>query len=201
MGREATCSCRAGAHSETARALLESSEIRVRGATLKLRAAPGSLRGLSVVGDDLVFEVDGQAWRLTLGATEAGKWQHKLTTPPPTLAAKLGVSTDTPAFVVGTVDDLELAQALRGATTSDPAGASVLLAVVDHPAVLDEALATHHRMACPGVWMVYRKGAQAEPGDQAIRTRLRALGYADHKTCAVSASWTATRYARKRAAG
>lgn len=197
MGREATCPCQAGAHRETVRAMLEADEIRVRGATLKLRAAPTSLQRLAVAGDDLVFEAEGQPWRLSLGAVEAGKWLIKLTTPPPTLATKLGVSADKPAFIVGTVDDADLAAALHGATTADPARASVLLAVIASLDDLGEALRVHGGMACPGIWMVYRKGRAAEPGDPAIRERLRSLGYADHKTCGVSAVWTATRYARK----
>lgn len=197
MGREATCPCQAGTHRETVRAMLEADEIRVRGPVLKLRAAPASLQRLAVEGDDLVFEAEGQPWRLGLGATEAGKWLTKLTTPPPTLAAKLGVSADKPALVVGEVEDAELAAALHGAATAEPARASVLIAVIISLADLDETLAVHAGMACPGVWLVYRKGRAAEPGDQALRERMRNLGYVDHKTCGVSAVWTATRYARK----
>jgi hypothetical protein len=196
MGREATCLCRACSHTEPVRALLESAELRLRGATLKRRLAISSVAAPQVVGDDLVFRAEGEDWRLALGQAEAQKWLQKLTTPPPSLAAKLGISAAKPAWVAGPVEDEALAAALQGATTPDPAAAHVLLAVVANEASLERALALHGSMPCAAVWLVYRKGPAAVPGDTAIRALLRSRGYMDHKSCAVSEAWTATRYAR-----
>jgi hypothetical protein len=195
MGREAHCACTLGAHTEAVKALLESDAVIVRGATLKRRFARPSLSALAVSAGALQFRCGADVVSLALGADEAARWLHKLQAPPPTLAAKLGISAERPAAVQGPTDDAELAQALQGATTDVMQQASVLLAVVATEAQLEQALAVHAGMPCPGLWVVHGKGRVAF-GDTAVRTLMRARGYTDHKSCAVSGTLTATRYHR-----
>lgn len=197
MGREAQTLATVGSHTEAVKALLEATELILRGATLKRRYAVAALQAVRVQGDRLQFNAGDEAVALQLGAAEAGKWQARLTTPPPTLAAKLGVSAASPALVLGPVDDAALAAALQGATTTRAADAALLLAVVASPADLTQALACHAPLATPVLWVVHGKGRSATLGDTAIRSTLRAQGYIDNKTTAVSDRLTATRYVRR----
>jgi len=197
MGREAQAPCAIGAARETARLLLESREIVVRGATLRRRFEIAALAALRVEGGALRFEAGGEPVTLELGAAEAGKWLRKLQAPPPTLAARLGIGPDRPAAVHGPVDDATLAEALAGATTDDPARATALVAVVRSLAQLDAAIAAHAGLGCRHLWVVHEKGRDAALGDTAIRTALRGRGYIDSKSSAVSERLTATRYARR----
>lgn len=197
MGREAQTQATVAGHTEAVKALLEATELILRGATLKRRYAVAALQALRVQGDSLHFSAGGEPVALQLGAVEAGKWLARLTTPPPTLAAKLGVSAASPALVLGPVDDAALAAALQGATTPHAADAALLLAVVASPADLDQAVARHAGLATAVLWVVHGKGRSATLGDTAIRSTLRACGYVDNKTSAVSDRLTATRYVRR----
>lgn len=198
MGREAVARCAIGAQSEDVKALLESRELILRGAALKRRYALADLQRPRVEGDALCFEAGAEAVALQLGAAEAARWLQRITTPPPTLAAKLGIGPESPAAVFGSVDDdAELAAALQGARCEDPQQASVLVAVVLTAEELAAALRLHAGLPCRGLWLVHAKGGKsAALGDGAIREALRALGYKDTKSCAVSERLTATRYQR-----
>lgn len=195
VGREAQCACTVGAHTEAAKVLLEGTEIIVRGTTLKRRYARASITALQLAGAALQFRSGADVVSLALGADEATRWLNKLQTPPPTLAAKLGIGAERPAAVLGPTDDAALAQALQGATTDVMPQATVLLAVVAAAADLERALAVHAGMPCPGLWVVRGKGRVAF-GDTAVRALMHARGYRDHKSCAVSDALTATRYHR-----
>ncbi len=197
MGHEASGRCTLGARSETVRALLESTLIILRGPTLKRQIALPGVTELRVEGSSLCFTTEGEPVVLVLGTDEARKWFKKISTPPPTLAAKLGVSEKTPALVLGDASDVALTEALAGATTKRAQDAAMLVAVVLSEADLDRALAKHANMPCPAIWLVHVKGKAAALGDSAIRTRLRASGYMDNKISAVSERYTATRYARR----
>ena len=195
MGREAQAPCAIGATRETAKLLLESREIIVRGPTLRRRFGIAALAGVRIDGGALRFEADGETVALELGAAEAAKWLQKMQAPPPTLAAKLGIGPDRPAAVHGVVDDPALAEALAGATTDDPARATALVAVVRSLAQLDAAIAAHAALGCRHLWVVNEKGRDAALGDTPVRAALRGRGYIDSKTSAVSDRLSATRYA------
>ena len=182
--------------SESVHALLESRELILRGKTLQRRFALADLGRLRLSAEDLCFSVAGESVSLRLGAVEAAKWLGRIQTPPPTLASKLGIGPGQPAAVFGPVDDdAELAAALIGARTSRPADAVVLVAAVFSLDELAQALQVHASMPCKAVWMVHAKGGKAAAlGDGAIRDVLRARGYKDNKTSAVSTQLTATRY-------
>ena len=198
MGHEANCQCRAGSESAPAKALLESTELILRGA-IKRRYALASIAQVQVRGADLQFLAGGEAVTLELGADEAAAWARKLLKPPPSLAAKLGVGPDQPVYVLGSVQDPALATALQGAVTGDAAQARQWLAVLLKPADLQDLLRALQAKPAAAVWAVYQKGqkgAAATPGDAAVREALRSAGYRDNKTSAVSETLTATRYAR-----
>ncbi len=197
MGREAQCQCTLNQRSHSVHAQLESSTLILRGATLKRNFQIPALTDLRSEDGMLRFMAGGENIALALGRTEAPKWLKKMTTPPPSLATKLQIHPGAPAFVYGHADDPALVAALSGATTNHPAEANVLVAVVLQDDDLSAAIALHATMPCPAVWVVYRKGPTAVPGEKAIRQRLRAVGYMDNKVSAVSNQLTATRYARQ----
>ncbi len=200
MGREATCAARVGQESaDEVKALLESTAIVLRGA-LKRRWALAALQQLRVEDQSLCFEADGEAVALALGEAEAARWLKKLQTPPPTLAAKLGISPETPALLMGPTRgtlDPALAEALGQGLTGNPRTARMLVAVVQSPAELARMADFHADMICKTVWVVHPKGPAAYPSDGEVRAEMRSRGYVDNKTSAVSEQLTATRYVRR----
>ncbi len=199
MGREASCTARVGSETAESTALLESTTVVLRGA-LKRKWAIAALQNLRVEGEELRFDVGDEAVALTLGEKEAGKWLAKLQAPPPTLAAKLGVSADNPALLIGpTVGTLDpaLAEALSHGLTGNVKVARMLVAVISKPGELERMADFHATMLCKTVWVVHQKGRDAYPSDGEIRMELRSRGYVDNKTTAVSDTLTATRYVRK----
>lgn len=199
MGREASCTARVGAETAEAKALLESTTVVLRG-DLKRRWDIAALQQLRVEGDELRFNVGDEEVALVLGEKEAGKWLTKLQTPPPTLAAKLGVSAENPALLIGpTIGPLDpaLAEALAGGLTTNPRQARMLVAVLSKPSELPRMADYHAGMICKTVWVVHPKGPDASPSDTEIRLELRSRGYVDNKTSAVSDKLTATRYVRR----
>jgi hypothetical protein len=199
MGREASCTARVGSETAEATALLESTTVVLRG-DLKRRWDIAALQGLRVEGEELRFEAGEEAVALVLGEKEAGRWLKKLQTPPPTLAAKLGVSAENPALLIGpTVGTLDpaLAEALAGGITSNVREARMLVAVLSKPSELERMAEFHASMICKTVWVVHPKGPGASPSDAEVRTALRGWGYVDNKTSAVSEKLTATRYVKR----
>ncbi|CAM3772761.1 hypothetical protein [Roseateles saccharophilus] len=196
MGREASCTARVGQEAAEVDALLESTTVVLRGA-LKRRWDIAALQNLSVEGEELRFDADGDAVALVLGEKEAQRWLKKLQTPPPTLAAKLGVSAENPALLIGpTVGTLDpaLAEALAGGITTNVREARMLVAVLSKPSELERMAEFHATMICKTVWVVYPKGPGASPSEAEVRTAMRGWGYVDNKTSAVSDKLTATRY-------
>jgi ethanolamine utilization microcompartment shell protein EutS len=194
VGREARCECRWPGGSGEVKALLEATEIILRG-SLRRTLAIADLSDVRVDGDDLVFSAGEDRIELTLGSAIAAKWAKKVAEPPPTLAQKLGIAADAKAYVIGTVTVAEVAQALDGALTAVIADAAVALAVVGTQADLEHALALHQaKLGAIPLWVVHRKGPKAISGDAAVRVHLRGNGYVDTKSCAVSPEYSATRY-------
>ncbi len=195
MGLEATCWCTVGTEAAQAKALLETGGVILRGA-IRRRFETAQLQDLRIEGRRLCFSVADEAVALELGAEVAERWLDKLTTPLPSLRSKLGVSATTPAYVCGALNDPVLADALVDATTASSDAAAVLIAVARSQTELAAALKVHAGMPARAVWVVHPKGKGASLTDAQVRGTLRAAGYVDNKTSAVSASLTATRYTR-----
>ncbi|MFT7776563.1 hypothetical protein [Roseateles sp.] len=199
MGREASCTARVGQENGEVTALLESTTVVLRGA-IRRKWEIASLQNLRLEGEALCFDADAEAVALALGSQEGGKWLKKLQTPPPTLAAKLGVSAENPALLIGpTVGALDpaLAEALAQGLTGNVKAARMLVAVISKPGELERMADFHAQMICKTVWVVHQKGPGAFPSDAEIRTELRSRGYVDNKTSSVSDRLTATRYVRR----
>ncbi|MDR7269716.1 hypothetical protein J2X20_002345 [Pelomonas saccharophila] len=198
MGREASCTARVGQETAEVTALLESTTVVLRGA-IKRKWEIAALQNLRLEGEELRFEAGEEAVALVLGDKEGGKWLKKLQTPPPTLAAKLGVSADNPALLIGpTVGTLDpaLAEALAGGITTNLREARMLVAVLSKASELPRMAEFHADMICKTVWVVHPKGPDADPSDAQVRTAMRGWGYVDNKTSAVSDALTATRYVK-----
>ena len=198
MGREALCTVRVGNDSAEATALLESTTVVLRGA-IKRKWDIAALQALRVQDGELRFTHGDEAVALALGEKEAERWLKKLQTPPPTLAAKLGVSAENPALLIGpTVGTLDpaLAEALAGGITTNMREARMLVAVLSSASELPRMAEFHADMLCNTVWVVHPKGPGADPSDAMVRIAMRGWGYVDNKTSAVSDKLTATRYVR-----
>lgn len=196
MGREATCLATVGEQQAEVKALLESTSLILRGA-LRRHWDVAALQGIHADGERLCFQAGAEPVTLQLGAATARSWATKMLTPPPSLSAKLGVDAQRPAYVIGRMEDAALLQALEGACTPKLQQAVCVLAVLRTPAELQALVARLDRLPPLPLWVVHGKGRAAAVGDAPVRGALRALGYIDSKTTAVSDALTATRYARR----
>ncbi len=192
MGKEADIRAEVNDASGEVRALLERDELILRG-EIRRRFPRNGLENLQVADGVLSFTGAGQAVRLHLGDA-AQTWYTAITTPPPSLRAKLGLDRGGKALVYGACDDAELAAALDGAVTDDGAQATMLIACITSPEDLAAAEAVQARYPQLPIWAVYPKGRNVSYGESAIRETLRAHGFRDSKTCSVSTRLTATRY-------
>jgi hypothetical protein len=188
MGREASVRAEIGTEAGEVKALLESQELILRGA-IKRRFAKADLTNVLAGDGVLRFSCHGEQIKLHLGDSLAKSWAKAIKTPPPGLRTKLGLDKGAKAVLTKPCDDPMLAEALIGAVTKDPAQAAMVIARLDHPDDLPPAL----KHGLP-IWAIYPKGKANAFGDGAIRTALRAAGYKDTKSCAVSDRLIATRY-------
>lgn len=192
MGREAEGQVSFAGATGEARLLLEAEVLILRGA-LRARIARSSLGGVAVEGDDLLLATPDGPLRATLGARAAEGFARALAKPPPGLAEKLGVSADRRVFLLTPLRDAALLAALDGRTSPTAAEAALTLAELPGSAVLESLLPTLPDLP---FWGATAKGRSAFP-DAALRERMRAAGWIDSKSCAVSALLTATRYSRR----
>jgi hypothetical protein len=196
MGREAICTASWNGSTAEVKALLESTEIILRG-DIKVRIARAGIAGVTAMGDDLIVDVSGTPLTLALGSAEAAKWAAALLKAPPTLAEKFGLTGDRRAYVLGIVDDEVLSAAIDGATAPTPAEADMIIAVMREETELGAALQAARTPAPRPVWIVAGKGKFATVPDSTVRGFMREEGWIDTKTSAVSDRWTATRYSAR----
>jgi len=193
MGREASVYVEVGREVGEARALLESSELILRG-EVRRRLPKASMEDVSVDGDLLRLRVAGETITLHLGAKLAQSWASAIAKPPPSLRAKLGLGNGARALLVGEIADGALAEATEGLLVTDGAMAQMMIAVIDSPSDLVNAQRIHAGFPGMPLWTVYAKGRGVAFGEAAIRAMLREAGFRDTKSCAVSDRLTATRY-------
>jgi hypothetical protein len=197
MGREAECAASAGGDRGHVKALLEAKELILRGA-IRRRWLLADLNEVRVVEDRLCLRAGDECVELMLGEAQAASWARKIAAPAPSLSAKLGLGSASRAFVIGALADAELVAALDGCITTQPEAAALCVAVVLDAQALEAALEIHAGL--PGIrplWLVYPKGRDSTLPDGVVREHLRAAGYVDSKSTAVSDRLTATRYARR----
>jgi len=195
MGREAITRAEVGDATGDVRALLESTELILRG-DIRRRFQRDRLADVCVDGEVLHITFEDETVALHLGAGVAETWAKAIATPPPSLRAKLGLAKGARAYRVGRFEDAALDEAMAGTLVDTMADADMMIACLADPGDLDTALAVHAGNPTIPVWAVYPKGAGVAFGDGAIRSLLRAQGFRDSKSCSVSARLTATRYGR-----
>ena len=176
---------------------LDATELTVRGA-FRARAPLASLRDVRADGEALRFRTGADDVVLILGRA-AHRWADALAKPPPTLAAKLGITAQTRVLAVGAPGDGELGRALAVgiATTEEP---DLIVARVDAADTLARIAFEHAALIERRVplWIVYTKGEGAPLGETAVRAMLRERGLIDLKVASVSATLTALQFARRR---
>jgi len=200
MGREAKVECQWGDEAGQCKVLLESQELIVRGA-IRRRVALASLSHIFAEENRLRFRVGPDEVFLDLGSKAAQSWAKAITTPLPSLAAKLGISKTSRLLLIGGVEDEALKAATAEAASSIRGGApkpetDLVLASIRTGADLDQLL--DHLSAfsptVPPLWIIYPKGKKAEVGETTIRERLRGRGFIDTKVASVSELLTALRF-------
>jgi len=199
VGREARCAATWGAQRGEVTVHLDGTEIAARGA-FRARAALASLRDVRVAGDTVRFVAGDDEVALRLGGS-AQRWATALVTPPPSLAAKLGVRSGTRVALEGRVDDDALDVALRDAErVGRRAVPDMIVARVDDADALARILDARAGTLARGVpiWVVYTKGRGAPLGETAVRDALRSRGLVDVKVASVSAALTALQFVRRR---
>lgn len=197
MGREATCEVYWAGESGRAKVLLESQELIVRGTggLSRHRVPFAALAGIEVCGEALCFRAGDEDVSIALGAAQAQSWAKKLTSPPPTLAAKLGIGAATRLALIGNFDEVELAAAIAGAGSQDSRHPDLVLALVKSAGDLNYALNIYAGYGNhPPIWIVYSKGTGKPIGETEIRDTLRRAGLMDTKVASVSAVLTTLRF-------
>jgi hypothetical protein len=193
MGRETVAVAHWNGKTAEVKALLEATEIILRG-EIRAKISRLAITSTSVNNDTLCVQSSEQLLRLELGHAEAAKWAAILSKPPPTLAQKLGIDATRKAFVIGHVDDEELAKVLLDSMTQNRQDAAVLMAVLTTNADLAEAVKLGQETPLSPIWCVYGKSKFATVSDGEIRAAMRAGGFVDNKTSGISDRMTATRY-------
>jgi len=199
MGREATCTCIWNGKECTVKALIETPDLILRG-ELRRRVPIAKMSSVKAERDKLRFTIEGDSVALSLGADMAAKWAEALLKPPPTLAKKLGISSDTTVWMIGSVDDPSLKAALDEAKSVSKRTGSLILARVDTPAELHSALtrAADQLSAGTPIWFIYRKGPGHPLNENLVRTAALATGIVDTKVASVSAVFSALRFVKRR---
>ena len=197
MGREAVCLCNWGGQSADAKVLLETHELIVRGA-IRRRVPIASLTEVAVHEGQLHFRSGEDDVALTLGQELAQSWARKIATPPPTLAAKLGIHGQSKVLVLGESGSEELDAALAEVGTQTSKVPELIIIHAGTQIELHNALKRAIAYAVsPAIWIVYRKGPRSELSEADIRNTLRGQGFMDTKVASVSATHTALRFNRR----
>lgn len=197
MGRETKAVAEWRGESGAVTVLLESREIILRG-EVKAKMQRSDIADITVDGDWLHLLINGEPLALQMNAGEAKKWATVLRRPAPSLASKLGISSDALAYLLGSTDDRELSEAIAGMTIENLADSSMIIAILNSESDLQNASQLAKINPLLPIWCVYPKGTRGSINGQMVRDHFRSIGYVDTKITAVSETLTATRYNRRR---
>src|SRR5215472_12135337 len=136
MGREAECTCNCAGQIAKVKALIEPPELILRGG-IKRKMPLAKLEEVRAQGDSLRFRFEGEEIAIEIGSALAAKWVKAITTSPPSLAKKLGVSGETRVQMIGAVDDDALREALDAAARVSKASGDLIVARVNTPGDVD----------------------------------------------------------------
>jgi hypothetical protein len=199
MGREAECEVVCNGSRARVKALIEPPELILRG-ELRRRLPLSTLKDVRVDGETLRFASGPETFLLAVGSATAQKWVKVLTSPPPTLAKKLGISADTVVRMIGAVDDDALGDALTSAKMVADKNADLMIARVNSTAELSAALRAARKQLAARVpiWFVYRKGRGQALTENEVRSTALGAGIVDTKVAAVSSTLTGLRFVRRK---
>lgn len=122
--------------------------------------------------------------------------------PPPTLAKKLGITSDTKIKLIGKVDDEALRIALAEGQMAPRGNAEVIIARVNTRPELEAAFERSLKLVLNGahLWIVYRKGKGHPINESDVRDTGLAAGIVDVKIAAVSERLTGLKFVRRKTA-
>jgi hypothetical protein len=211
MGQSAECEVEIDGKRDRGQVLLETAELIFRGtarlrvpfaAMKKVVAEAGSLRIdwrlPGVAKNAKSAKADGGTLVIPLGA-RAELWAGRIKNPPGRLD-KLGVKPGMKIAVWGPIEPAAIdelrARAGAGVVVGKPKGGEALVFIaVDHPADLARITQASERMAPDGaVWVIRRKGKEAQVSEAESMAAGRAAGLYDTKVVAFSVTHTAERY-------
>jgi hypothetical protein len=195
MGREAICKCDWAGTTATAKVLLESTDLIVRG-DIRKRVPISTLRNVETQSGWLRFNAGRDQVQILLGTPAAEKWATAIKTPPPTLARKLGITNKSIVRIIGDISDESLKEALAEAAQISAKNPDMIIACVDSPETLAAALRTAKPQLAKSIaiWFVYPKGPGHPLNESVIRSLLRTSGMMDTKVASVSGRLTALRF-------
>lgn len=195
MGREAVCTCDWAGNVAEVKALLESSELILRG-DIRRRVPFSDIKEVKVLSEGLRFKVGGERVELLLRSSVGAKWAAAITGPPPSLSRKLGITNKTVVRTIGEIRDNGLKDAIQEAARVSSRDADLIVACVDTPESLKAALKQARKQILDSVpiWIVYAKGPGHALNETAIRSLLRENGLMDTKVASVSNGLTALRF-------
>jgi hypothetical protein len=199
MGREAICTCVWNGEKSEVKALLEPPELILRG-EIRRKLPFSKMKSVKADGNLLRFKFEGDSVALELGNAIAAKWADALLKPPPTLAKKLGITSETTVRTIGPMDDAALNKALEEAKDISQRKGELILARVDTPADLHAALnkaADQLKTGVP-IWFIYRKGPGHPLNENQVRDIALETGIVDTKIASVSAEFSALRFVKRR---
>ena len=199
MGREATCICVWDGKKSTVKALIEPPELILRG-ELRRRVPIAKMHAVKADREGLCFTVEGESVALLLGSAMAKKWADALLKPPPTLAKKLGITSEVAVRMIGPVDDGALEEALTEAKSVSQRKGDLILARIDTTTDLHAALmrADDQLKAGSPIWFIYRKGPGHPLNENLVRTTALAAGIVETKVASVSPVFSALRFVKRR---
>lgn len=199
MGREAICQCDWGGAKSNTKALLETSELILRG-EIRKKIPFAALKEVEAKAGWLCFTVDGERVQLFLGKDQSAKWAAAINAGSTPLAKKLGITDQTIVRTIGDTSDEALQFALAQAAQISARNPSLIVACVDTPESLDAAVRKAESQLADAVpiWLVYRKGPGHALNESMIRSTLLPNGLVDTKIASVSVTLTAIRFNLRR---
>jgi hypothetical protein len=194
MGREAPAIAHWQGRSGAVHLHLDSNAFDLKG-DIRLSIPRAAIADPKVEDDRLTLTANGEPLVLEMPEADAARWCAALLKPVPSLAQKLGIGPDTPAWLVGETDDPALRASLAQGPAVTPGSATLLVAIVNAVADLEPPCKLAGGRP---VWILTGKGRHATVRETDLRAWLRGAGFGDSKSCAVSETLTATRWQRRK---
>src|SRR5579863_8478658 len=110
MGREAACQCNWAGTTAPVKALLETSELILRG-EIRKRVPFAAMTHVEAHSGRLSFRSAGEQVELVLGEAQAAKWAAAIKAGPVPLARKLGITRESIVRTLGDTSDESLSTA------------------------------------------------------------------------------------------